>query len=413
MNSLVELTKLRLQDMMHNGCYTRCCTVKANAHLAVNVMRISSGMLSQDVGWGDYMNVVVKGIVQKHSVGPLCFECVDLKKGWPLIPTVEVFIEKYKTDKPHRDLVDAARLVLRANHGDFDLPGLVHAARSCGQRMEVSFFAYTYREFMLEFEVSPESLDMHPVQFCNEDGDMDNFYLVRDESAPRKVTFFSQNTSDVTANMMKLQVRPNQQDDIYQMLLNSSIDLRHTSVKKCLDRMKIPSYSTLKDKAGMLEAERERNAQESHAQTLVGDIGGSGSAPLSARGPIGAIALPAWMQKPVPPAASKAKSGGKGGASKALAAGSGGARKSGSASVVSVGAVSKRPRTSKASDVGNSSASLVNVESASTVGTPPGKCFSGAKSVVAASDFDVEDKDRLNIQHLLIGIKDKRAVNGV
>jgi hypothetical protein len=111
--------------------------------------------------WGDYRKVMIGGSIMLIPAGPGCKDCVDLKKAWPLIQTMEAFILRYKSDKAFRDLVEAARIVLKDAGGEFDLPSLVQSCRRNGMKvqrgMNVSLVfgvSLTYSSFVVRFDIA-------------------------------------------------------------------------------------------------------------------------------------------------------------------------------------------------------------------------------------------------------------------
>jgi hypothetical protein len=99
---------------------------------------------------------VRRGIVVLIATGPLCGECMSLRKCCPSYATTALFIQAYKDMRAVRDLVEAARAVLRGTaENKIELPSSVCCTKSACRR-PLFVCAYFVWAQHLEFAYRPK-----------------------------------------------------------------------------------------------------------------------------------------------------------------------------------------------------------------------------------------------------------------
>jgi hypothetical protein len=219
------------------------------------------------------------------------------------------FCEKWNSCGVFRRLAEEAlKRLLEIEETDLK-PSFVDGMMTCGHRFEAEYLVFTSAEFTTRFLVLPQDLGVPSVVETNEDnGEETELFVVRDESKPRRLIFYSGRMNQMREDLMPSPIRPGQATDVLKFITNASVGARRPGMPKAGQRMQCPTLASLDVASSDLIAWRK----EQEALKAMGAKGGANPEPPStSSSSAGNGMLPSLLQDSMPePPKKKARGGG-------------------------------------------------------------------------------------------------------
>ncbi|CAK0902165.1 unnamed protein product, partial [Prorocentrum cordatum] len=297
------------------------------------------GKTPQEAPWADYCESIVRGITVIVPRGPACQGCWVLKCAWPLLEWSE-WIELKTTTTAMARAVERATEKLQVMSLDEFLKSHVQSSERQGTCVKAKYLVYSLDEFLCEFQVPHEDLELRPVTVLNELRVPEKVIVIRDDSRPRTLTLYAEQSSVFSEDVLRAHIRKEQPAEAFQKLVDNA-SKQYVATDKT--RMQMTTLSVVQTKSAKII--KDRTVPPGGATDAAGSAGGASAAASN----LGGDYTPAWQRMAARAAAAAPEGPPK---KKAKPAGSApaaaGAKPSGVPKVASAAPAAAAPRSSRA-----------------------------------------------------------------